>query len=180
LVEIMNNSLVQIVDNDDNVVGAAPIDEVHYKGLWHRIVRVMVEDERHNILLQMRGPNVDTSPNMWDHSAAGHVDEGETYEQAALRELAEETGIRAKHIREIGTFKSNNTYDNRILNRINKVYRLVIASATPLYPEMGEVTELKWISKNNLSQLIADHPDQVTEGLKYVFTHYFSDGNMNS
>ena len=35
----------------------------------------------------------DRHPGVWDSSAAGHVDAGEDYDEAALRELEEELGV---------------------------------------------------------------------------------------
>ncbi len=169
----MNHKQIQIVDKDDNVIGVATMDEAQSKGLRHRIVRIMVEDERRNILLQKRSAQMETSPNLWDHSAAGHVDDGETWEQAAKRELAEETGIKAKHMRELGTFKSNNVLSGRKLNRINKVFRHVTSSETLLKKDDEEVAELRWFSRFELQQLIKDQSSQITDGLKYVFEHYY-------
>ena len=51
----MGRKLIQIVDEHDQPVGAASMDEAQTKGLWHRIVRVMVEDGQGHVLLQLRG-----------------------------------------------------------------------------------------------------------------------------
>ena len=37
--------------------------------------------------------NKDAAPGLWSSSCSGHVDAGENYEQAALRELHEEIGL---------------------------------------------------------------------------------------
>ncbi len=60
----------------------------------HRAVHIFLMDSRGRLWIEKRGPNVDTCPLYYDCSAAGHVAKGETYEQAAEREVAEELGIR--------------------------------------------------------------------------------------
>lgn len=68
-------------------------DEVHKKGLWHRVTIVGVVDKNNNILMQKRGHDKLQFPNTWDISAAGHVSAGETSLISATRELSEEVGI---------------------------------------------------------------------------------------
>ena len=46
------------------------------------------------LFLQKRSLLKDSSPGLWDSSASGHLDVGEDYHDAAVRELAEELGIR--------------------------------------------------------------------------------------
>src|SRR5207249_743386 len=45
------------------------------------------------VFLQLRSRRKDRHPLLWDSSAAGHVNAGEEYDQAAARELTEELGI---------------------------------------------------------------------------------------
>lgn len=65
---------IQIVDEDDQPLGPASKHEAWEKGLLHRIVSILVENKDGQLLLQKRGPLVAISPDIWDSSAAGHVD----------------------------------------------------------------------------------------------------------
>ncbi len=85
-----------VVDEQDQVVGQATRGEVHAKKLLHRAVHVLVFDKRGQLLLQKRSLFKDVHPGTWDSSVAGHVDAGEDYRSAAIRELEEEMGIRAE------------------------------------------------------------------------------------
>jgi len=85
-----------VVDENDQVMGQATRAEVHAQGLMHRAVHVFVVGKNGQLLLQKRSMLKDVHPGTWDSSVAGHVDAGETYEQAVVRELEEEMGIVAE------------------------------------------------------------------------------------
>ena len=86
--------LLEVVDVKGNTCGAAPRREVHgNNALLHRVVHVLVLDQRDRILLQKRSMNKRVAPGKWDTSVGGHVDCDETIENAMLREMAEELGI---------------------------------------------------------------------------------------
>lgn len=85
--------LFDVVDTDDRVIGSAPRAEVHAKGLLHRAVHVFVFRADGRLYLQRRSWSKDASPGQWTTSCSGHVDAGESYYSAALRELNEELGI---------------------------------------------------------------------------------------
>ena len=85
-----------IVDENDQVIGTKPRNEVHAQNLLHRAVHILVFNQAGELLLQKRSAWKDREPSKWDSSAAGHLEPGETYEAAALRETEEELGIRAK------------------------------------------------------------------------------------
>lgn len=56
-------------------------------------MHVVVRNAAGQIFLQRRSQNKRVQPGKWDTSVGGHVDPGESYEQAARRELYEELGI---------------------------------------------------------------------------------------
>lgn len=82
-----------VVNERDEVVSRATRREVHATGLWHRAVHVMVFDAAGRVFLQKRSMLKDLSPGLWDSSCSGHLDAGELYDAAAVRELAEEIGV---------------------------------------------------------------------------------------
>jgi 16S rRNA (adenine1518-N6/adenine1519-N6)-dimethyltransferase len=86
--------MFDVVDENDTVTGQATRGDVHARGLLHRAVHVFVFNKRGDLLMQQRSMHKDVHPGVWGSSVSGHLDAGEDYAAAALRELDEEMGIR--------------------------------------------------------------------------------------
>lgn len=82
-----------VVDAEDNVVGRRPGSECVKRGLRHRAVAVLLFDEKGRLYIQKRADSMGWYPGYWTLSVMGHVSSGETYGQAATRELREELGV---------------------------------------------------------------------------------------
>ena len=91
----MNDEWLSEVDENDTVIGRRGRAEMHRLQLRHRAVHMLLFNSQGDVFLQQRALSKDIHPGLWDSSAAGHVDHGESYEAAACRELAEELGITA-------------------------------------------------------------------------------------
>ena len=82
-----------VVNERDEPIRRATRREVHATGLWHRAVHILVFDVAGRVFLQKRSMLKDLSLGLWDSSCSGHVDAGEDYDFAAVRELGEEIGV---------------------------------------------------------------------------------------
>ena len=86
--------LFYLVDKNDKVLGFTARKQAHKdRSKIHRSVDVVATNSSKQILLQKRSKHKDTFPGFWTISASGHVTYGQTYEQAAKREIEEELGI---------------------------------------------------------------------------------------
>jgi len=89
------SEMIDVLDENGVQTGRiATRDEVHREGLWHKIAAVAVIDSQNRLLLQQRSKTKVTNPEKWDIAAAGHVDAGEDTLTTAIRETAEEVGIK--------------------------------------------------------------------------------------
>src|ERR1041384_6019615 len=91
---VSSDEWFDVVNERDEVIRRATRREVHATGLWHRAVHVLVFDAEGRVFLQKRSMLKDLSPGLWDSSCSGHLDAGEDYDAAAVRELGEEIGVR--------------------------------------------------------------------------------------
>lgn len=96
------SEMFDVVDDNDRVLRAEPRDVVHVNNLIHRAAHMLIFNKKGELLLQKRSIWKDRNPGRWDSSAAGHVDSGENYLEAAQRELREELGIEAPPLDSIG------------------------------------------------------------------------------
>ncbi len=87
------NEIILIVDKENNETGTATRSEMRAKGLPHRASYILVFNSTGELFVQKRTETKDIYPGYYDVAAGGVVLAGETYDQSALRELAEELGI---------------------------------------------------------------------------------------
>lgn len=163
-----------VVNENDEPIGGASLDEIHSKGLLHRIAFVMVESPEGDLLLQLRGPNVAIYPTCWDVSAGGHVDVGEDYLTAAKRELFEELGLQGYDLLFVDSYRDRLVIDGRIADRFNKVYKVTISKSAPLNIAADEVLEARWFSLEEAKALVQNEPAKVTNGLMQTLERYYS------
>ncbi len=89
-----SEELFEIFDENDQPTGLAPRSECHGNpNLIHRTAHVVVRHPDGRILLQHRSADKDVQPNKWDTAVGGHLAPGESYEDGARREMAEELGL---------------------------------------------------------------------------------------
>jgi len=85
---------VDVVNDKDEVIGKASHEEMYGLKLTHRIVHVLVLNPKNKkVYFQKRSEKKDYLPGYYCTSAGGHVQSGESYKEAAERELREELGL---------------------------------------------------------------------------------------
>ncbi len=87
--------LVERVDGRDRVLGVVSRREAVREGWLHRVAVTVCRDGRGRVLVHRRSERLSRFPGLHEVVVGGAVKVGESYEQAAARELAEELGIRA-------------------------------------------------------------------------------------
>ena len=96
--------LLTIYDADGRPCGARPRAVVHTQGLFHHVCHLWVAGVRDGVpglWLQQRQFDRPLYPGGFDLASTGHIDPGETPEEAARRELKEETGLDLVEIRHV-------------------------------------------------------------------------------
>ncbi len=106
--------LLYKVDKRDRILGSIERDNAHEKGVLHRSGVVFLVRSDGKILVPWRNEKKKTFPNCYECSASFHVTFGETYKQAAERELEEETGVTAP-VRYLGKFTHFDYPENEIV-----------------------------------------------------------------
>lgn len=152
------DEVFDVVNEADEVVGRATRREVHERNLLHRAVHVFVVNRHGELLLQKRSRFKDVHPGVWDSSVAGHLDAGEDYAAAAVRELEEEMGIREVEPDEIGRISPCAATGWEQV----RLY-LVRWDGTPRFPS-AEVEAALWMKADELQRWIDARPGDFAAG----------------
>ncbi|MFB6640572.1 NUDIX domain-containing protein [Streptomyces chartreusis] len=87
------DEILDIVDEQDRVIGRSPRGEAYAKGLRHRCVFIEARDAEGRLFVHRRTPTKLVFPSRYDMFVGGVVGAGESYDEAALREAEEELGV---------------------------------------------------------------------------------------
>ncbi|MFC4104678.1 NUDIX hydrolase [Micromonospora zhanjiangensis] len=87
------DEVLDIVDEQDRVMGRAPRGEAYARRLRHRCAFVLVRDAADRIFVHRRTAGKAIFPSRYDMFVGGVVGAGESYDEAALREAEEELGV---------------------------------------------------------------------------------------
>lgn len=150
----------------------------HTKGLWHKAVAMFIINSKEQVLLQKRSANKKMWTNMWDITAGGHVLAGEFGFQSIIREAEEELGIslNKNDITFVGSSISTNVQGDIVNNHFNEFYIVnKDIDETTLKLQEEEVSEVKWVDKNEIIERIKDNCNGITakEGCwEYLIKYY--------
>ncbi len=113
--------MLNIVNEKNKVIGKEPREKCHKHFLPHRLIHVFVFDKKGKVFVAKRSKRKAVFPGRFDVSVAGHVDAGETYKQAAIRETREEIGVAPKKVRKLFTFRLKTRPENVFVTQYSAI-----------------------------------------------------------
>lgn len=164
-----------VVNERDEVVGRERRAVVHARGLWHRAVHILVFNQAGQVFLQKRSIIKDTAPGCWDSSCSGHVDAGEDYDVAAVRELREELGLNVSASPE-RIFREQARQETGW--EFVWVYRLRHEGPFELHPD--EIERGEWRMPAEVTAEIARVPADYAPAFRHLWSRITSDPDNNS
>jgi isopentenyldiphosphate isomerase/intracellular septation protein A len=118
-----NEEWVPLVDETGKITGKATRKAVHSgPGMLHPVVHLQVINSKGEIYLQKRSVNKDVEPGKWDSAVGGHVDLGETIEQALLRETREELNLSGIHPVPLAQYKWESAIESELVFTFTALY----------------------------------------------------------
>lgn len=158
------SEMLIVVDDDDQILEYRSRAECHANpSLMHRTVGVLLTTDTGELVLQKRTMTKDMDAGLWGISAAGHVTEGQTDEDAAHRELQEEMGV-----------DTTLTFAGKmIVKNIRESERAVLYTGVhsgPFTKQTDEVEEVLCIDPKTLIARIASGDMEFTQGAKQALS----------
>ena len=171
-IALMSEAVI-LVDENDSAIGSASKVSAHYQaGLLHRAFSVLMFDREGRLLLQKRADDKVTFPGVWANSCCSHPLSSDTeselidasgVKRAAIRKLHQELGISPDELslddfhfvtKMMYSARMNADWIEREIDHI-----LVIQADVDIKINQNEVSEIKWVSKQELHQILAGDID---------------------
>ncbi len=138
-------------------IGKKTRKTVHEKGLWHCSSHVWIENSKKEILCNLRDKNKDTFASCWDALTGEHLKSGENFEEAALRGLKEELGLKTneKKLIFLCMHKRKEKYKKLKNNEFQKVFLLKTQKKlSELRKQKNEIQEIKFVPIKKLEKIM--------------------------
>ena len=130
----MKEEWFPLVNEERETLGKATRKECHSGSkMLHPVVHLHIFNEAGDLYLQKRSMNKDIQPGKWDTAVGGHIDYGETVEEALRREVREELGITDF----IPQFITRYVFDSTIEKELVNTYRTTYEG--PVTPDTSEL-----------------------------------------
>lgn len=158
------DELVEWLDDDGRVIEIVPRARMRAENLLHRSVAIIVQSTDGRLLVHQRSATKDLRPSWWDVCAGGVVSAGESVEDAARRELAEEVGIESDTLDWVATDRFDGTDSRELCD----LYRVVHDG--PYVFADGEVEQALLVTPSEFADLTARVPflESIAMILPYV------------
>lgn len=143
------DEVVERVDAQDRVLGPVSRREAVREGWLHRVAVAVCHDPQGRILVHRRASEVPRFPGHYEVGVGGALGVGESYEQAAARELAEELGVSAG-VRFRFKFLNRSGLSPHWLG----VCDAVVARAVT--PDSQEVAWHGWLNESDLPRILRE------------------------
>jgi len=130
--------ILNIVNENDEIIGEETREKIHQDGLLHREIHVYFITLNREIIFQHRAKDKDTFPDLLDATVGGHVEIGDSYEQTAVKETEEETGVKIGISDLIFINKVKGYSKDKATDKINNAFK-----SDYLYIYKGDIADLK-------------------------------------
>lgn len=146
----MADELLDIVNDEDIIIGQEMRSTVHQLGLQHRGVHVFLFTSDGRMLVQKRSEDRAQYPSALDCSVSEHVKAGESYIEAAMRGMREEMGVEGIPVKRLVKFRMNYGPND---NEISMLYEGLIDPAKVIFDPV-EIESIHYFSLDELRDMI--------------------------
>jgi isopentenyl-diphosphate Delta-isomerase len=149
---------IVIVNEKDEVIGAKEREALLPTDMY-RIACLWVTNKKGEVLMVQRALSKKKSPGRWSTAVAGHVDEGEDYEDAIIREAEEELGL-TLDCADISLGPKMHLTQPTYAFFCQWYRHVTDKSIEDLVPQAEEVEQLAWVTLEQLRHDFQNNPDK--------------------
>jgi len=158
---------VIIVNEADEIKGAAGKMEAHRKGLLHRAFSVFVFNNKGEMLLQQRAMNKYHSGGLWTNACCSHPSPGEEIRDAATKRLKKEMGFETE-LEKIFDFVYKAEFENGLIEyEFDHVFVGEHEGEVEFCGE--EVMDYCYKSMQDISNSLHEHPLKYTAWFRLAY-----------
>ena len=157
------SEILDVVNDNDEVIGQAERDRVHSEGLVCRLVYVCFYTAKGEIILQKRSDTKKNDPGKLTTTVSGHVGSGQTYLEAAVRETVEESGIEVspEDVTHLGVVRADYIQGDYVSNAMRGLFAYKFdGDVSDLKIEDGEGAGFEVFDIDELERELASSPDK--------------------
>lgn len=119
----MRDEWFPLVNEEGEIIGKATRKECHSGSKQlHPVIHLHIFNKEGELYLQKRSMTKDIQPGKWDTAVGGHIDYGETVEEALRREVREELGITDFTPQFITRYVFESAIEKELVNTFRTVY----------------------------------------------------------
>ena len=166
-IDLMSEAIIAVDESDNEIGDISKVEAHHSSGRLHRAFSVLLFDSNNRLLLQKRASHKVTFPNVWANSCCSHPLYSESereltdalgVKRAAVRKLNQELGISEDQVplndfnfitKMIYSSRMNEEWIEREIDHI-----LIIKADVDVNFNENEVSEIKWVSQEELEELL--------------------------
>ncbi|NCU38765.1 NUDIX domain-containing protein [Candidatus Saccharibacteria bacterium] len=163
--------LYQIVDDQDNLIGAKPRNEIDFEHDYYRISGLWLTNSKGQILLAQRLMTKDKDPGKWGPAAAGTLEVGETYESNMYKEAEEEIGLTGVDFK-LGPKMKFTTPRHSFCQWFTAVSD---KEESEFVPQPTEVECVKWIDEKEFFEDVRNNPDKYLPTMSLIVEALYPD-----
>ena len=161
-----------IVSDSDQIIGHRSRYQAYEEKAMLRSVQIFIYNSERKLYIQKRSKNKSRYPSYFCASVAGHVEPGESYQEAAIREIKEELGLKKIENLKIIAKEKTPVGEN---NYAMMTLFIATTAGEPMTLQKKEIESGEFYSIKKIQQLISKNIP-FTPG----FLHFFNKRHKNN
>jgi len=159
---------LDVVDENDVVIGRETRSTIHERGLWHRGAHLFLFTSNGKLLIQKRSANRKQYASLLDCSVSEHVKAGETYLEAAQRGVREELSASGLDLEPVCTFRMVYGPND---NEVSALFQGRVEPAQVTFDPV-EIESIAFVAIDELLKQMQDRPEDFCGWFMEILSWY--------